>query len=90
MLDWLKRFPERIATAILFNKYNGDKDNWIYLDVKFSLYALGYKTKKDMSWYFDGDSKINTIDIQELCDWLIECEYKADIKGGHLATSFRI
>lgn len=82
MLDWFKRFPVRIAMAKLLNSYGGDKDNWKYSDVKFSLNTLGYKCRKDISWYFSGKSEVEIKDIQELCNWLIETEHEPEINAG--------
>jgi len=75
LLNWIKNTLRRIAIAKLFVRYRGDRDNWIYDKVKFSLSDLGYNSRKNMSSYMEGNSKIEISNISDLCNVLIRCDY---------------
>ena len=75
LFKWFKEFPVRIAKAKLLMNYGGEQDDWSSNVVGFSLNSLGCKSNKNMSIYMRGESKINVSTIDELCSWLLGCEY---------------
>lgn len=75
LLNWIKYFPSRVEIAIHFFQHEGKKSHWNYSEVRFPLKVFGYRPKNDLSKYFEGESSVVITNLQELCDWLVGCEY---------------
>ena len=76
LFQWITGFPIRIKVAKLFNSYEGEKDNWKYINTKYSPYYLGSKCQKDFSKYFKGSLTVNTNTAEEAIKWLNTCTYE--------------
>jgi hypothetical protein len=42
------------------------------------LHVFGRGSYKPFRWYFEGESQVRVTSIDEICKWLLECEYVHD------------
>lgn len=67
------------ALAPLTKRFARKKaDPWEHIrtDVPFAAYGPG--SRHDFTWYFEGESGVNTGTLEEIQDWLLACEYVHD------------
>jgi hypothetical protein len=59
-------------------QYVDDGDAWQSLphDVPLFQYAPG--CKREFQWYLDGESAVDVSSVDDICDWLLGCEYRSD------------
>ncbi len=74
-INWLKKFPIRIAQAKFFLRYKGLKDNWISQEINLTLEDVGYSFSKYMPSYLKAESTVNCLNLKDVCLWLINCKY---------------
>jgi hypothetical protein len=55
-------------------------DPWDRLSLPFEvpLRTFGRGSYRPFPWYFEGESVVQVTSINDICDWLIECEYTRD------------
>jgi hypothetical protein len=59
-------------------RFSRDTDPWERFPHEMRLETFGRGSWRPFPWYFEGDSAVEVASIQELCDWLLECEYVSD------------
>ncbi|HEX8718203.1 MAG TPA: transglutaminase domain-containing protein [Gemmatimonadaceae bacterium] len=55
-----------------------ESDPWGHLGYVAPLKAFGSGSRKDFSWYFEGESTVEARSIAEIRAWLAGCEYESD------------
>lgn len=53
-------------------------DPWERLSYAVPSHALGRGSVHEFSWYLEGESQVAVANVEELCAWLLECEYVRD------------
>jgi hypothetical protein len=53
-------------------------DPWERVDYGVPIRHYGRGAKHDFSWYFEGESLVRIETIDDVVDWLLECEYVQD------------
>ena len=53
-------------------------DPWERLSRRIPRTVFGPGSCHDFDWYFEGASSVHTRSLDEVCDWLLDCEYVAD------------
>ncbi len=53
-------------------------DPWRATPQRVPLERFGAGARREFSWYFEGESLVRVDRIDELCAWLLECEYVRD------------
>jgi hypothetical protein len=53
-------------------------DPWERFSVDLDPSVFGDGSLHDFSWYFEGTLAVNIPSVQEMCDWLYDCEYQSD------------
>ncbi|HEU4995268.1 MAG TPA: hypothetical protein VFT29_10610 [Gemmatimonadaceae bacterium] len=76
----MKRFLRWVLTPVfrrLAKWYEGD-DPWERFPYRVPLHTLGRGSYHPFPWYFEGESGVRVTTIEDLCDWLLDCEYAHD------------
>ncbi|MGH7624701.1 MAG: hypothetical protein ACREOJ_05195, partial [Gemmatimonadaceae bacterium] len=71
----------RWALAPVLNlaiRLSPESDPWGHLGYAAPLKAFGSGSRKDFSWYFEGESAVEARSIAEIRGWLAGCEYASD------------
>ncbi len=53
-------------------------DPWEKFEYSVPNAMFGHGSLHDFRWYFGGDSTVTVASADEICDWLIACEYATD------------
>jgi len=53
-------------------------DPWEPVTGWFSLHDIASGCRRPFSWYLEGESKVHVSSIDEVCNWLADCEYASD------------
>jgi hypothetical protein len=83
--------PRRVLRVIvgpfvrLFNRMRGPVDPWLRSPQRVPLKSFGRGSVHPFSWYFEGESAISVASVDEICAWLLECEYLRDPELFHEA-----
>jgi hypothetical protein len=56
----------------------GEDDPWERLGTWVPLHAYGPGAKHEFDWYFEGESTVSAESLDEICEWLLGCEYARD------------
>jgi hypothetical protein len=56
----------------------GVGDPWERFPRRIPVRFFGAGSKRDFRWYFEGQSDVNARNLNEICEWLLECEYVSD------------
>lgn len=59
-------------------RYTDKKDPWLKLEHKASHRLLGVGSVRNFRWYFEGKSVVEVTSVDEVCEWLLQCEYVHD------------
>jgi hypothetical protein len=76
--SWLFRPVLRILLRVL-----PEEDPWERVDYRVPVSHYGMGSRHDFSWYFEGESMAGVQTLDELQDWLLECEYVHDAELFH-------
>ncbi len=89
MIQWIKKFPVRIATAKLLIRSDEELVPWSSIAVSFSPNLMGYRCVKDINIYLDGKSKVSVDTLEAIQDWLKDCHYKARVDADELSLEWQ-
>jgi hypothetical protein len=53
-------------------------DPWERLAYKVPLRTFGRGSYKPFRWYFEGETRVQVANLDDICAWLLECEYVHD------------
>jgi hypothetical protein len=53
-------------------------DPWGRLDYRVPVHHYGLGSRHDFAWYFEGDSAVTVSTLDDIQEWLLECEYVRD------------
>jgi hypothetical protein len=54
-------------------------DPWERFSHRVPLHIYGGGSRRDFSWYFEGDSAVSVQSLEEIQEWLLGCEYAHDM-----------
>ena len=66
---------ERMRRQLVLSARGGDP--WERLHAVDARQA-GIGSLHEFTWYLEGDSSVHVASVEELCDWLLGCEYACD------------
>lgn len=55
-----------------------DEDPWERVGTRVPLRSFGAGSTRDFRWYFEGESTVPVSSLDDLCEWLLGCEYARD------------
>jgi hypothetical protein len=67
-----------LALAVLEHLPRGDPWDPFPYHVPHELFSSG--SKHDFRWYFQGQSRVQVSSFDEICEWLLACEYRSDLE----------
>jgi hypothetical protein len=73
VLFWTIRPAWRVALRVI-----RVRDPWERLEYRVPIRKYGAGALHEFEWYFEGSSAVDVKSLDELCDWLIGCEYVRD------------
>lgn len=73
MRDWLRALLRRFARPD-----PAHHDPWTAVPQRVPLPRFGAGAVRDFRWYFEGESRVRVGSLEELCEWLLACEYVRD------------
>jgi hypothetical protein len=84
-LAWLRNLWELVRSGMLLGYYRlarlwiATNDPWAHVvhPVPFRYFGLG--SRREFSWYLEGNSRVGVADIHEIKRWLLGCVYKTDL-----------
>lgn len=53
-------------------------DPWERFPYRVPLHAFGSGNQHDFAWYLEGESRVAVTNLEQIQEWLIECEYVRD------------
>lgn len=53
-------------------------DPWDRFPFRVPLQRFGRGSYRPFPWYFEGESSVAVASVDEICDWLLECQYTHD------------
>ncbi|HEU4996892.1 MAG TPA: hypothetical protein VFT29_18875 [Gemmatimonadaceae bacterium] len=56
----------------------GVGDPWDRFPRRFPVRVFGTGSKREFRWYFEGHSSVDAQSLDDVCDWLLDCEYVSD------------
>ena len=59
-------------------RWSEGDDPWERFRYRVPLHAFGRGSYRPFKWYFEGESKVAVKSIDDICAWLLECEYVHD------------
>lgn len=59
-------------------RHSRNDDPWERIAYRVPLYRFGRGSYKPFRWYFEGPSQVSVSTLDEVCAWLLECEYAHD------------
>jgi hypothetical protein len=78
MRRFLSLILEPMLAAIL--RFLPVDDPWERFPYRVPLRAYGVGSLRDFEWYFEGESTVSVSSLDEIQDWLVECEYADDME----------
>lgn len=63
----------------LILKYLPVDDPWERFAYHFPVHFFGAGSERDFTWYFEGESAVKVTSIEDVQNWLLECEYASDM-----------
>ena len=54
------------------------QDPWEHIRTDVPVEAFGPGSRHDFTWYFEGESSVKVATLEEIQDWLLQCEYTHD------------
>jgi hypothetical protein len=74
-LGWLRSALRRIVRPFL-----APRDPWERIPSRVPTDRFGLGSTRRFEWYFEGPSAVTIASVDELCTWLLACEYVADVE----------
>lgn len=68
----------RLFARIIRRKDKPPADLWAPVPQRVPLQRFGAGAVRDFRWYFEGESAVSVSSVDEMCDWLLACEYIRD------------
>jgi hypothetical protein len=62
----------------LVARWSQDDDPWERVPHRVSVNSFGRGSFKPFTWYFEGESGVRVESVDEVCSWLLDCEYVHD------------
>ena len=73
-MSWLRR----LIAGIFRKKDARPEDLWEPMPQRVPLQRFGAGAVRDFRWYFEGESSVRVSSVDEMCEWLLACEYVRD------------
>jgi hypothetical protein len=54
-------------------------DPWERSPAQPLIRSFGIGNRHELSWYLEGESSVQVSSLDEICHWLLQCEYVADL-----------
>jgi hypothetical protein len=67
------------AMHLLLRLFDND-DPWEVVERRMPPKEFGSGSTREFDWYMEGDTAVPVTSIDEICDWLLECEYADDLE----------
>lgn len=78
VLPRLFRPFRRPVLRLLFRLSPPQENHWEKIRIQVPYYFFGRGSIRRFSWYFEGESRVSVQSLNDVCDWLRECEYVRD------------
>jgi len=59
-------------------RFGGKRDPWERIPHHVPNTAFGKGSTRPFAWYFEGESTVRVANVDDVCAWLLECEYADD------------
>jgi hypothetical protein len=59
-------------------RWSKGDDPWERFPYRVPLYRFGRGSYRPFKWYFEGESQVAVKSLDEICIWLLDCEYEHD------------
>ena len=59
-------------------RWSQGDDPWDRFPYRVPLQTFGRGSYRPFKWYFEGESQVRVTSVDDVCAWLIECEYAHD------------
>ena len=66
------------AIRLVNRRENAHGDPWVCVDVPGLQAVFGSGSTWEFSWYFEGSSNVDVKSIEDICSFLLDCEYVSD------------